>query len=205
MIKLWSEVPGERTKELVADIATLVWVVFWGRAAWQAYDAISGFAEAGRLVNESGTNLTQAGVDLGGSLEGVPVIGPGVADLARGALAGAGQPLVAFGSEIESFVITVAFALALLIALVAIGPWLLRYLPWRWRRLVQVRAAHRVIRRAADLPEAEIQQLLAMRALVRIDYQTLLEHTPDPLGDWANGRHDRLARAELATVGLRPD
>jgi len=32
----------------------------------------------------------------------------------------------------------------------------------------------------------------------------LLEYTPDPLGDWARGRHDRLARAELASVGLRP-
>jgi hypothetical protein len=43
-----------------------------------------------------------------------------------------------------------------------------------------------------------------MRAVTRLDYTDLLEFTPDPLGDWANGRHDRLARAELASVGLRP-
>jgi hypothetical protein len=43
-----------------------------------------------------------------------------------------------------------------------------------------------------------------MRAVTRLDYPTLLEFTPDPLGDWATGRHDRLARAELASVGLRP-
>ena len=36
------------------------------------------------------------------------------------------------------------------------------------------------------------------------DYPTLLEYTPDPLGDWASGRTDRLARAELASVGLTP-
>jgi hypothetical protein len=43
-----------------------------------------------------------------------------------------------------------------------------------------------------------------MRAVTRLDYSTLLEFTPDPIGDWASGRHDRLARAELASVGLRP-
>jgi hypothetical protein len=43
-----------------------------------------------------------------------------------------------------------------------------------------------------------------MRAVARLDYATLLQFTPDPLGDWAAGRHDRLARAELASVGLRP-
>jgi hypothetical protein len=38
--------------------------------------------------------------------------------------------------------------------------------------------------------------------VARLDYATLLEYTPDPLGDWASGRHDRLARAERASVGL---
>ena len=33
---------------------------------------------------------------------------------------------------------------------------------------------------------------------------TLLEFSDDPIGDWVAGRHDRLARAELASVGLRP-
>ena len=43
-----------------------------------------------------------------------------------------------------------------------------------------------------------------MRAMARLDYSTLLDFTPDPIGDWTSGRHDRLARAELASVGLRP-
>jgi hypothetical protein len=46
--------------------------------------------------------------------------------------------------------------------------------------------------------------LKPLTAGTRLDYSTLLEYTPDPLGDWAGGRHDRLARAELASVGLRP-
>ena len=52
--------------------------------------------------------------------------------------------------------------------------------------------------------EAQEDVPLALRAVTRLDYSTLLEYTPDPVGDWATGRHERLARAELASVGLRP-
>ena len=204
MVKLWSELPAHRGKELLADIATLVWVVFWGRMVWLLYTFIAGFAEAGRTINEGGTNLTQAGRDLGGSLEGLPVVGEQVAGLIQGALAGAGQPLASFGTLIEGFVLAVAAALALLFALVMLVPWLSRYLPWRWSRVQTVRAAHRAIRQAPDIAEPQVQQILAMRAVTRLDYPTLLEFTPDPFGDWAAGRHDRLARAELASVGLNP-
>ena len=41
-------------------------------------------------------------------------------------------------------------------------------------------------------------------SLYSLDYETLLSYTPDPFGDFASGRHDRLARAELAQVGLSP-
>jgi hypothetical protein len=84
------------------------------------------------------------------------------------------------------------------------APWLARYLPWRWERLRRVRAAHRVVRTAPDVTDAMIERTLAMRAVNRLDYSALLEFTPDPFGDWATGRNDRLARAELASVGLRP-
>jgi hypothetical protein len=104
----------------------------------------------------------------------------------------------------ERFILVVATVLALLFALATLGPWLSRYLPWRWERLRRVRSAHRAIRNAPKVGDAKVQTVLAMRAVTRLDYAALLEYTPDPLGDWASGRHDRLARAELASVGLRP-
>src|SRR5450759_873516 len=118
--------------------------------------------------------------------------------------AGAGGPLSDFGTQLEQFIFIVAVVLALLLALVTLGPWLNRYLPWRWARLQRVRAAHRAIRTAPDVGDDSIERALAMRAFTRLDYSTLLEYTPDPFGDWVSGRHDRLARAELASVGLRP-
>jgi hypothetical protein len=204
MTKIWSELPVARLKEQVADLATLVWVVFWGNLVWQLFQLLAGFAQAGRTIHSGGQSMIQGGRDLGESLSGLPLIGEQVRDVVRNAFAGAGRPLSEFGTDLERFILVVATVLALLFALATLGPWLARYLPWRWERLQRVRAAHRVIRTAPKVGHAKIQSALAMRAVTRLDYSTLLEYTPDPLGDWASGRHDRLARAELASVGLRP-
>jgi hypothetical protein len=204
MTKIWSELPVARLKEQVADLATLVWVVFWGNLVWRLFQLLAGFAQAGRTIHSGGQNMIQSGRDLGESLSGLPLIGDQVRDVVRNAFAGAGRPLSEFGTDLERFILVVATVLALLFALATLGPWLARYLPWRWERLQRLRAAHRVIRTAPKVGHAKIQSALAMRAVTRLDYSTLLEYTPDPLGDWASGRHDRLARAELASVGLRP-
>ena len=204
MIKVWSELPVSRLKEQIADVATLLWVVFWGNIVWQLFQFLAGFAEAGRTIRAGGLTMVQSGRDLGDSLAGLPFVGSQLRDIARDAFAGAGRPLADFGTELERFIFVVAIVLALLLALVTLQPWLVRYLPWRWERLRHVRAAHRVIRTAPDVADAHIERALAMRAFTRLDYSTLLGYTPDPLGDWVSGRHDRLARAELASVGLRP-
>jgi hypothetical protein len=204
MIKIWSEMRVARMKEQVADVATLIWVVFWGNIVWQLFVFLTSFAEAGRAVRAGGLSMVRSGVDLGNSLAGLPLVGSQVRDIARDGFAGAGLPISDFGTELEQFIFVVALVLALLVALVTMAPWLVRYLPWRWERLQRVRAAHRAIRTSPDVADHRIQQALAMRAVTRLDYSTLLEYTPDPLGDWASGRHDRLARAELASVGLRP-
>ena len=204
MIKIWSELRIARTKEQVADVATLVWVVFWGNIVWQLFQFLSAFAEAGRTIRAGGEGLIQGGRDLGESLAGLPLVGSQVRDIARDAIGGAGRPLSDFGTQLEHFIFVVAVVLALLLALVTIGPWLNRYLPWRWERLRRIRAAHRAIRTAPSGGQDAVERTLAMRAVTRLAYEDLLEYTPDPLGDWVSGRNDRLARAELASVGLRP-
>ena len=204
MTKIWSETPTARVKEQVADLATLAWVLFWGNLAWQLFQLLAGFAQAGRTIHSGGESMIQGGRDLGESLSGIPIVGEGARDVIRNAFGGAGTPLSQFGTDLERFILIVATLLALLFALATLGPWLGRYLPWRWERLRRVRAAHRVIRTTPKVGKVKIEEALAMRAVTRLDYSTLLEFTPDPLGDWAGGRHDRLARAELASVGLRP-
>jgi hypothetical protein len=204
MIRIWSELRGARLKEQVADGATLLWVLLWGSLAWQLYQTLAGFAEGGRIIRSGGQTMIDSGRNLGDALAGVPLVGEGLRDVARDAFAGAGVPLSDFGTDVEQFILLVAGVIALLLALVTLVPWLSRYLPWRWERLRRTRAAHRAIRTAPEVPSRRVEEVLAMRAVTRLDYATLLDYTPDPLGDWASGRHDRLARAELASVGLRP-
>jgi hypothetical protein len=204
MLKFYSEVGTARTRELIADLATWAWVALWTVIGVRLHDAISGFAEAGRVLQGGGRNIQGAGAQLGDALNGVPLIGQGIDTLTTGAFETAGAPFIQAGQELESLLIFVARLLAILVVAVMLVPWLARYLPWRAERLATVRAAHRAIRRApVDVSSAMMQRALATRALNRLTYPELLEYTSDPFGDYAAGHYGRLAKAELASVGLR--
>jgi len=202
---IWSELPRARVGEMLADVATLAWVALWGTLGLRLYLFLADLAGTGRFVAESGTNLGRAGRQLGESIRGIPLIGEGAADAVSGGFAAAANPLISFGTDLERLLLAIAVLLALLLVAVALIPWLNRYLPWRVSRLRRLRAAQRVVRRPPIALEAgQVEQLLASRALHRLEYDELLEFSPDPFGDWLSGRYDRLARAELAEVGLRP-
>ncbi len=53
------------------------------------------------------------------------------------------------------------------------------------------------------MSDRALQHALATRALARLSYQDLLDHTSDPFGDYAAGHYERLAKAELHSVGLK--
>jgi hypothetical protein len=204
MFKFWSETSGALVRELIADGATVVWVFLWTTVAGRLYLFLAGFAEAGRVMRGGGENLQAAGLELGDSIRGAPLVGEGVAEIARRTFREAGDPFIAVGSSLEEFLVTLATLLALLVVAVTLVPWLLRYVPWRARRLAELRTAHTAIRvRPRMASPAAINRVLAMRALARMDYEELLEATRDPLGDFARGFYDDLARAELETVGLK--
>jgi len=205
---LWSERPGARIRQIVADIATLTWVAIWISVGVGLYRFLAQLAGAGRFISDSGNGLDGIGVRLAGALQGVPLVGKGAADGIRTGFSAAADPMIRFGGDLERLLIIIAALLGLLLAAAALLPWLNRYLPWRiaaWRRL---NAGARVIRRrrfarSAPIAKAELERILASRALHRLEYDELLEFTPDPFGDWVAGRHERLARAELDRVGLR--
>jgi hypothetical protein len=205
---IWSERPLKRAGEILADVATLLWLTIWISLGVRLYGLLANLAEAGRLVRDGGTGLTDAGETVGSALEGVPLVGEGAADGIRGAFSGAGEPLIVFGTDLERLLIIIAAVLGGLLVAVAIIPWLNRYLPWRIARWRRLNAASRVIRgsrrgRAEAIPDATLESLLASRAVHRLEYDELLEFSSDPFGDWVAGRHDRLAKAELDRVGLR--
>ena len=129
MIKIWSELRVARVKEQVADLATLVWVVFWGNIVWRLFQFLASYTEAGRTIRAGGETMAQSGRDLGDSLAGLPLVGSQASEIARNAFAGAGQPLSDFGTQLEQFIFVVAVAVALMLTVVTLMPWLIRYLP----------------------------------------------------------------------------
>ena len=201
-VKIWSEVPSAQGREVIADAATALWVIFWGAVAIQLYSVLSGIARAARLIRDGGVNLRTAGVDISANANGIPVVGKELSGVVKSSITAAANPFVDFGTELERLGLVVAVTLALLVLAVPLVPWMFKYLPWRIARLRRLRAAHKVTR-SRNVSSEVAQKLLASRALYSLDYQTLLEYTPDPFGDFARGRHDRLAEAELATAGLR--
>jgi hypothetical protein len=204
MPTFYSEVGTARIREIVADVSTLVWVVVWVIVGLRIQDAISGYATVGRTIRDGGTSIQGAGTQIGDVLGNIPLIGGGVDALTTGAFGMAGAPFVEAGEQVESLLLLIARLLAILVVAVFVLPWLFKYLPWRSARVGTLRAAHQVIRRGGvDAMSPAMQQVLATRAINRLPYHDLLEHTTDPIGDYAAGRYERLARAELASVGLR--
>ena len=205
---IWSERRGPRLREMVADAATMVWLGLWVVLGVRLFLGLAELAGAGRLIRDGGTNLISGGGQVAGAVEGVPLVGEGAADRIRAAFSAAGQPVVEFGSDLERLLLIVAGLLGLIVVAIAVVPWLNRYLPWRIARFQQLNAGARVIRpaaRAGTIPPSreQLDRLLASRALHRLEYAELLTYTPDPFGDWVSGRLDRLALADLETVGLQ--
>jgi hypothetical protein len=204
MVTFWSETPGRRRREIAADVATWGWVALWSVIALRIHNAIANYAELGRALERGGIAIRDAGGQVGSALEGLPLVGAGARDIAQRAFGGAGEPFVFVGSEFVDLVSLIARVLALIILAVALIPWLSRYVPWRATRLAELRSATTAIRRRPQGATLEsIDRLLASRALHRMTWGELLDHSRDPLGEFAAGRYKALATAELEHVGLR--
>lgn len=204
---VWSERRGPRLREMVADAATIAWVGLWTLLGIRLYGGLAELAGAGRLIRDGGIGLRNTGGEVAGAVQGVPLVGENAATRIRDAFGSAADPVIAFGSDIERLLLIVAGLLGLMLVLIAVVPWLNRYLPWRLARWERLNAGARAIRPAtaagsSPMRAIELDRLLASRALHRLEYATLLEFTPDPFGDWAAGRLDGLVEAELESTGL---
>lgn len=193
----------------MADIATALWLILWVGIGLRLYATLAELAVVGDSVTEAGTGLQDAGATIEDALSQIPLIGTGAGNVVGDAFDGVGSPLAQAGADLERLLLIVAAVLGLLLVAVALIPWLNRYIPWRHSRWQRLNAGDRAIHggeavRAGAVPDAELQRVLASRAMNRLEYADLLSHTPDPIGDFVAGRFDRLAAAELADSGLAP-
>jgi hypothetical protein len=197
-MKLYAETGALRSRQVIGDLALVVWVVLWVRLGLRVHEMVLRLGGPGEAVERAGEQLAGTGASGGARVEDLPLIG-GALRRPFDAIASGGESLVRAG-ELQQ---DAAASLALVVALVLAGLpilWLAgRYLPWRTGVVREATAAAR-LRDAGAGPE-----LFALRALSNRSLAQLASVSADPWADYRAGRHDRLAALELDAVGIQTD
>jgi hypothetical protein len=113
----------------------------------------------------------------------------------------AGQDAVASARTARANARSVGTLLGVSIALIPSLPVLILYVPPRVAGARERRALERAVAGGVD---RWLQEVLARRALVHLPYHRLRRVSEDPLEDLRQGRHARLADAELEWFGVPP-
>jgi hypothetical protein len=198
-IRLYSEVPEQRRKQIASDVVVVVLIVFFIWVGKFVHDTVGTLAVLATGVKEAGQTVEGGFQSVADAVSGVPVVGESIGSAIAGAGDGTGGNLAELGQSGEDAVFTVARIVGIVTATLPIVVLLAVVLPRRIRRVRHMSVASRVM---VDLHDPERRRLLAMRAAFGLPYDELLAWTPDPLGDLAAGRHDALVAAALADVGL---
>jgi hypothetical protein len=193
-----SPAPSGRTSVLVLDLSLAAWAACWIVLAVLIAVQVRGLSDLSRTVTTAGSAVEQSGTVLQ-RLAALPVVGD---DIERSAaqVVEAGRQAQRSGRSSRRSVRRLSVLLGVAIAILPSAPVVL-YLPWRIRLARERRALRRVIARRG-LDDEALLEVLARRAAHRMPYQALLAVTRDPWNDIRAGRHERLAHAELARVGL---
>ena len=176
------------------DVLVVAWVLAWALAGITIGREIRSLAEVTDSARDTGL-ATQRAADALDSLAGVPLVGGAVGDSAA-TIREAGQSAVEGADRGRTRVLRLGTLVGLLVAVVPSLPLLLVYLPGR---VAQVRDRRAI---AARIGQPEMEELLATRAVAHLPYRELLAISADPVEDLREGRHDRLADAELERLGL---
>jgi hypothetical protein len=199
-MKLYADSPARATRQVLADVLFLLWLVVWVTAGNAVHDATLEPPAPGPQTQESATSLAESMQDAGAALDDVPIIGDSArapfdkASEASGALADAGR------AEVEA-VEGLAFWLRLAVTLIPILVVGAFFLPGRWRFVREATAGQKFMDAEADL------QLFALRAMSNQPMHQLARVSDDPVGAWQRGDREvvhALARLEMRSVGLRP-
>ena len=196
-MKIYAEVPYFRTRQILLDVAVLLWIYVWVRVGLFMRDLVERLAGPGRTVEDAGGDLASNLDSISGTIADLPLVGESL-QTPFGAAADAGRVLQRAGQTHQDVIHSLAFWLGLLLALIPILYVLLKYIPGRLRWIREASAAAKLRIDADDL------RLFAIRAVATRPLYELRRACPDPAGCLATENYEPLAALELSALGLQP-
>jgi hypothetical protein len=198
-VTLYAQTPWRRTRQILADLLFVGWMVLWVRAGQWVYEVVGYLAAPGRTLEDAGSSLSESLTSAGETVARVPLIGDEV-QAPFTAAGGAADSIAQAGVEVQEGAMQIALLLGLTIAAVPIllvgAVWLLA----RVRFVSRARAARGILDSAADL------DLFALRALATQPVRALARVSDDPANAWRRRDPEvvrALATLELHALGLR--
>jgi hypothetical protein len=195
---LYARTPGRFLRQLLGDLALLVWVAIWVSAAVAVHGLVTKLAEPGRALESAGEGFTESMGDAASTVGGVPVVG-GSLSSAFGGLRSAGTALADAGRSQQSAVGDLALLLAVVIGATPILLALMVWLPWRITWVRRASAADHLVGQGG-------LELFALRALTTQPVTRLQSLGPDLVRRWEErdpATVARLADMEMSALGLR--
>jgi hypothetical protein len=200
-VRLYPDAPAPRASALIRDVTAVVVLVLLAWLGLTVHDAVDRLAALGEGVSAAGGAVEGGFERAADGVDDAPLIGGRLGDALRDAGEGTGGNVSDAGERGES----AAHDLADILGIVVFGlPATFVLALWLPRRTAEVRTLNAAARALAVPDDPEHSRLVAMRAAFSLPYAALARHTPDPLGDLAAERYDRLLAAAYDEVGLRP-
>ena len=198
-MKLYSDYAPRRTSQIIADAVAIAFIAAWVWLGVTVYQFIQALAVYGQQMEDAGAGFRETMTEVGETLGGIPLIGPGIRAPFDGA-SGAGGALEEAGQSQQEAITQLALTLGIGIAVL---PILAILVLWLVPRLRFVRRAGR----AKALVNAGVGiDLLALRALANQSIPALTSVDPDAMAAWRRGDDivmRKLAALELKSSGVR--
>jgi hypothetical protein len=179
------------------DGAILIWAAAWIVVGFVVHHEVRGLSQLSDTLESASDAIDETGRALG-SLRELPIVGEDLGSLADRASATASSAR-ASAEDSRKRAERLSIVLGVSVAVAPTVPLLALYIPMRIARAREVRAVRRALRAGSG---REFEELLAWRALQNLPYHRLRSASPHPRLDIETGRYDRLARAELARLGI---
>ena len=199
-MKLYADLPGRRTLQVLADVGVLLWVGLWSWLGRVVHDATLQLQPPALQLERAGGSFQRTMTDAARTMGDLPLLGDRLHQPFDQA-ARTGATISGAGHNLANGIGNLALLLGLLTAVVPIALVVGTWLVLRLRFARRASAAQRLVDSGADL------DLFALRAMARQPMPRLAAVSDDPVGAWRSGdRHTvrALAVLELRDCGLRP-